>query len=423
SFWIFLLSGFVGLSIAFLLPIEGLPTIKRNDVLVKINWNEPISLQENENRIRIFLEKYQKFSDFSEADMGISQFLFGRESQNLGQAEVYINFKKFSYKKSLVKDIQHFLKRNYPQARFEVSEAPNVFDLVFARNTPYYEIKIRNFQKNLLIPFAEMQDFLEKQTSNYLNLGKGLQSETQVKLHILEDELISKQISRKQLIEALKNLFTAQTIVDVRSFGMILPVRLSESREDFEEKIQKTFIRKDSISLYPLASFVKFEFENTYKTLTADKIGIFHSLEISKENEEKIDEISKKIRLASKEKTWQVDFSGQYFENRENLKELAIILLVATALLYLILTVEFESLRQPLIVLCTLPLGFTGSLLGVWLGGASLNVMSAIGLVVMLGIIDNEAILKIDTINRLRKEGMSFDEAISKAGEICFKPV
>lgn len=423
SFWIFLLSGFVGLSIAFLLPIEGLPPIKRTDVVVKINWNEPISLQENENRVRIFLEKYQKFADFSEADMGISQFLFGKETQNLGQAEVYINFKKFSYKKSLVKDIQYFLKRNYPQARFEVSEAPNVFDLVFARNTPYYEIKIRNLQKNLPIPFTEMQDFLEKQSSNYLNLGRGLQSETQVKVHILDDELISKQVSREQIIEALKSLFTAKAIVDIRSFGTILPVRLGESQEDFEEKIQKSFVRKDSTSLYPLASFVKFEFENTYKTLTADKIGIFHSLEISKENEEKIDETSKEILLKSKEKTWQVDFSGQYFENRENLKELGIILLVATALLYLILTIEFESLRQPLIVLCTLPLGFTGSLLGVWLGGASLNVMSAIGLVVMLGIIDNEAILKIDTINRLRKEGMSFGEALSKAGEICFKPV
>jgi multidrug efflux pump subunit AcrB len=61
--------------------------------------------------------------------------------------------------------------------------------------------------------------------------------------------------------------------------------------------------------------------------------------------------------------------------------------------------------------------------LGVWLGGASLNVMSVIGLVVMLGIIDNEAILKIDTINRLRKEGLDINEAVSKAGEICFKPV
>lgn len=423
SFWTFLIAGILGLGIAFMLPIEGLPTIKRNDILVKINWNEPISLQENENRVRILVEKYKKFITFSEADAGISQFLFAKESQNLQQAEVYINFKDFSQKNSLLKDIQIFIARNYPQARFEVKDAPNVFDLVFASNQPYYEIKLRNIQKNTPIPFAEMQSFLEKNKTDAFNLGKGMQSETQVTLRILEEELLSHQVSKELVVETLKSLFTEKEIVAIKSFGNILPVRLNENRENFEEKIKNTFIRKDSSSVYPLASFVKFFYENNYKTLTADKTGIFHSLEIPKQNENKIEYLSKKILSESKKQGWQVDFSGQYFENRENLRELGVILLVAMALLYLILTIEFESLRQPLIVLCTLPLGFTGSLLGVWLGGASLNVMSAIGLVVMLGIIDNEAILKIDTINRLRKEGMSFNEAISKAGEICFKPV
>lgn len=423
SFWCFLLMGFLGLSIAFILDIEGLPAIKRNDILVKINWNEPISLQENENRVRILMEKYRNFIAFSEADIGISQFLFNKESQSLQKAEVYINFKTFSEKNRLFTDIQNFLSRNYPQARFEIKDAPNVFDLVFASNQPYYEIKIRNIEKNTPIPYAQMQNFLEKNKNTALNLGKGSQGETQVNLHIVEEELLSRQVSREQVTEALKNLFTEKEIVSIKSFGNILPVRLNETKENFEEQIQRNFIRKDSNSLYPLASFVKFEFENNYKTLTADKTGIFHSLEITRKNESEIEELSKKINDESKKQGWQVDFAGQYFENRENLKELGIILLIATVLLYLILTVEFESLRQPLVVLCTLPLGFTGSLLGLWIGGASLNVMSVIGLVVMLGIIDNEAILKIDTINRLRKEGMNVEEAISKAGEICFKPV
>jgi len=423
SFWIFLLAGFIGLGTALLLPIEGLPKIKRNDIVVKINWNEPISLQENENRVRIFLEKYRKFIAFSEADVGISQFLFAKETQNLQQAEVYVNFSNFSYKTNLLNNIQSFLAKNYPQARFEVKEAPNVFDLVFSSNKPYYEIKLRNTQKSSPIPYAELQDFLEKNKNTFISLGKGTQSETQVNLHILENELLSRQVSRELVTETLKSLFTEKEIVNIKNFGNILPVRLNETKENFEEKIQKTFIRKDSNAMYPLASFVKFQFENDYKTLTADKTSIFHGLEIIPQHETEIETTSKMISTEAQKRGWQTDFAGQYFENRENLKEIAVILLVAVALLYLILTIEFESLRQPLIVLCTLPLGFTGSLLGVWLGGASLNVMSVIGLVVMLGIIDNEAILKIDTINRLRREGLNIDEAVSKAGEICFKPV
>jgi multidrug efflux pump subunit AcrB len=101
-------------------------------------------------------------------------------------------------------------------------------------------------------------------------------------------------------------------------------------------------------------------------------------------------------------------------------------------LLYFILAAQFESFLQPLIVVFTLPLGVGGEFLVLWLTGTSLNVMSAIGLVVMLGIMVNDAILKIDTINRLRvtyqvKDGMETRAALTKAlyhaGEIRLKPI
>jgi multidrug efflux pump subunit AcrB len=98
--------------------------------------------------------------------------------------------------------------------------------------------------------------------------------------------------------------------------------------------------------------------------------------------------------------------------------------------LYFILSAQFESFLQPLIVIFTLPLGIAGAILLLLLTGTSLNVMSAIGLVVMLGIMVNDAILKIDTINRLRVKyasGMpgreALDRALFEAGEIRLKPI
>ena len=93
--------------------------------------------------------------------------------------------------------------------------------------------------------------------------------------------------------------------------------------------------------------------------------------------------------------------------------------MVSILLLYFILAAQFESFLQPLIVIFTLPLGVGGAFLVLWLTGTSLNVMSAIGLVVMLGIMVNDAILKIDTINRLRvnyrANGIVGKEALTKA--------
>ena len=105
-------------------------------------------------------------------------------------------------------------------------------------------------------------------------------------------------------------------------------------------------------------------------------------------------------------------FGGSWFSSRELVKELLWILLVAVLLLYLILASQFESLLQPLLILLELVLDIFGALLVLWLSGQSLNLMSLIGLVVVTGIVINDSILKLDTINRLRAGGMPLREAV-----------
>ena len=85
-------------------------------------------------------------------------------------------------------------------------------------------------------------------------------------------------------------------------------------------------------------------------------------------------------------------------------------------MLYFILAAQFESLTQPLIVLIELPIDIVASLLVLWVCGHTINVMSAIGIIVSCGIIINDSILKIDVINALRREGMPIMEAIHTAG-------
>lgn len=118
-----------------------------------------------------------------------------------------------------------------------------------------------------------------------------------------------------------------------------------------------------------------------------------------------------------------VAFTGEYFSSRETIKELIIILLVAISLLYFILAAQFESIVQPLIILSEIVVDIFFVLFGLWLFGESLNIMSMIGLVVMSGIIINDSILKVDTINRLRKQGMSLLRAVLVGGHSRLKPI
>ena len=96
--------------------------------------------------------------------------------------------------------------------------------------------------------------------------------------------------------------------------------------------------------------------------------------------------------------------------------ELTVILIISVLLMYFILCAQFESFLQPLIVLAEIPIDIAFGLVVLWALGHTMNLMSAIGIIVSCGIVVNDSILKLDSINELRKEGMPLLEAIHTAG-------
>jgi HAE1 family hydrophobic/amphiphilic exporter-1 len=81
-----------------------------------------------------------------------------------------------------------------------------------------------------------------------------------------------------------------------------------------------------------------------------------------------------------------------------------------------VLAGEFASFTMPLVVITTVPLAAAGGVILLWLTGQSLNAVSLIGLVVMIGMADNEAIVKLAAIEQLREQGEPLEEAVLKGG-------
>ena len=234
---------------------------------------------------------------------------------------------------------------------------------------------------------------------------------------------------RMSVQQQLSKLFGTVTITDIRRFGEITPIRLKESQAQFEDLLRTTRVFATDSTSYILGEFVDYRYEDHYKYLTADKGGIYQSVLVNEEDPEKF---SAEFISWGNDKNLGMELAGRYFADRENIRQLTGILMISVLLLYFILAAQFESFVQPIIVVLTLPMGIGGAFLVLWLGGATLNVMSAIGMVVMLGIMVNDAILKIDTINRLREkysdlESVSFSAglnlALHEAGQIRLKPI
>ncbi len=112
--------------------------------------------------------------------------------------------------------------------------------------------------------------------------------------------------------------------------------------------------------------------------------------------------------------TWEV--TGADTEQQRTTRQLLLVGLLAALLMYLVLAGEFASFSTPMVVMITVPLAAVGGLLMLWITGQSINVVSMIGMVVMIGISDNDAVVKLAAIRQFRDEGHPLEEAVMLGG-------
>jgi len=117
------------------------------------------------------------------------------------------------------------------------------------------------------------------------------------------------------------------------------------------------------------------------------------------------------------------DVSGQSREFRDASSNILFIFVLALAFIYLVLSAQFESFRDPLMIMLTVPLSMAGALLALKITGGTLNIYSQIGLVTLVGLITKHGILIVDFANRLQEEGKSRGEAIVEAATLRLRPI
>jgi multidrug efflux pump len=121
--------------------------------------------------------------------------------------------------------------------------------------------------------------------------------------------------------------------------------------------------------------------------------------------------------------TARYDFAGESREFKDAGSSLLFVFILALGFIFLVLSAQFESFVDPLIIMLTVPLSMTGALIALNLTGGTLNIYSQIGLVTLIGLISKHGILIVEFANRLREQGMALREAVVEAAVMRLRPI
>lgn len=134
-------------------------------------------------------------------------------------------------------------------------------------------------------------------------------------------------------------------------------------------------------------------------------------------------DIEKELESYPLPNAYSYEFTGQQQQMAEAFSSLILALLLSIIIVYMILASQFESLLHPFTVMLSVPFALSGGFIGLFITGKTLSVPAFIGIIMLAGIVVNNAIVLIDYINQLRAKGMQRNDAIIKAGKDRFRPI
>jgi HAE1 family hydrophobic/amphiphilic exporter-1 len=185
---------------------------------------------------------------------------------------------------------------------------------------------------------------------------------------------------------------------------------------------------RTSEGILPISSFIKQETGRgplEIRRIDGQRVNyITANLEAGMPLSEAVGAIRRELSGLAMPEGFSLHFGGEYEEQQRAQRDFLIAILMAVALIYMVMAAQFERFIDPLIVMFSVPIAIVGVVPTMLLTGTTLNLQSFMGIVMLIGIVVNNAIVLVDYINLLRREhGLAVREAVIEAGRLRLRPI
>jgi multidrug efflux pump subunit AcrB len=415
----------VMLFLFFSMKKEKFPAIVQDEMIVLIDWNENIDLEENSNRIKALLDQVGERAVQTNSFVGEQQFIFTREyDQPYSSAKIYIRAAGYGAVDEIEGLLTAYLPAHFPEAVMIVRPQENIFEKIFSASETPLVVEVALAREKEVPPVERMMQ-INGLLAEWWPEAEIMPPQLEEKIEIRLDpvKMLLYDVDPSTVYPAIRSALNRNEIGELRSSHQILPVVMAASETPVAEHMAHGTVLNKQGDPVPVSEICNVRRVRYYKAIMGEMASEYVPVEMNVSTNRPSQLTAEIEEVLSSDANLSLSFSGSLMTGQRLFRELALVLLVSIVLLYFILAAQFESLTQPLIVLLEIPIDIAGALFLVWLWGGTINIMTMIGLIVMSGVIINDSILKVDTINNLRKAGVGLKEAIYTGGSRRLKPI
>ncbi len=251
----------------------------------------------------------------------------------------------------------------------------------------------------------------------------------EVQVHLDRRRMALLGVTAFQASEAVRTAMLGATVTRFRGHGRDIEVvvRLREEDRDRLDKVGRLLVPSLAGPPAPLRNFS--QVESGFAPIVIDHSSQMRVLRVGANlSGTSLGSVAREFERAAKDLRARFPdvvfrFGGQAREQKETALDLIVILFLGVLLTYFIMAAQFESFLDPFVIMFAVPFAFTGSFLALSIAGENFNVLAFLGLIMLVGVVVNNAIVLVDYVNLLRREGMPLYEAVVETARRRLRPI
>jgi hydrophobic/amphiphilic exporter-1 (mainly G- bacteria), HAE1 family len=416
-----------GLALFLSLPGSFFPTFDAGEFQLNFKTAPGASIEESQGRVKVVLSALKQLPEIKHTYTTIG----AGDTGTVRDVRIYIKLKERSQRSRSQSELQEEVRRrcmDIPGILPSIKEAQGMDS-----RKPLI-VSIRGDDIDLLKKYAAQLKEKMRLIKGIVDLDVTLEQDIpEYRLIVDRERALDTGLMTANIVRTVGALVggkAVSTYEDQDGDAVDLRVRLPQDLRQDPEQVKQVRISVQRFgqppTLVPLGELVSYERGSTPSEITRQDLSREVALSANLDNlpigeaMSKIKEVLKDIKMAP---GYRVVFSGEGEAMVETFGYMAEALILAILLVYLILASQFESFIDPLAIMLSLPLSLVGMAGMLFLTGDTKNMMSLIGLIMLMGLVTKNAILLVDYTKVLRSRGMERKEAIITAGRTRLRPI